>query len=296
MGVNLEENISVKEFWQNFFPKFNIEKTSSFNADLIQLSGTEKKEIPELMIKEGYYKLAQKDLGINFTECAELIKKLHDSGLDPVFAYMYDELWLLQARLAELHKLVLGEDYVMHPTFWAWLVSTDIENAGWGPHRDRDRSCLREDGSTRLITMWIPITEANPINGCVYMVPAYRDRHYNTEKEDIPNFDYQDIRALLASPGDVYIWNHEVFHWGARAAYRPGGEPRISLSYEYAAKDTEHIKPPILDPKLVPSYDERVKLVAMQILQYSHMTNFPKAVLDFALKHKEYFKEFAKAR
>jgi hypothetical protein len=102
--------------------------------------------------------------------------------------------------------------------------------------------------------------------------------------------------ALLASPGDVYIWNHEVYHWGARAAYRPGGEPRISLSYEYAATDTAHIKLPILDPQKVPSYEERVKLVAMQILQYTHMTNFPKNVMDFALTNKEYFKEFAKVR
>ena len=291
-----DQDISKKEFWQNFFPKFNIEKDTVFNGSPVSLTDKEQKEIPELMIREGYYRLAQKDLGISFAHCTELIKKLHDEGLDPVFAYMYDELWLLQAKVQSLYKLVLGEDCVMHPTFWAWLVSTDKETAGWGPHRDRDRSCLRADGSTRLITMWIPITEATPMNGCVYMVPAYKDRHYNTEKEDIINFDFQDIRALLASPGDVYIWNHEVYHWGARAAYRPGGEPRISLSYEYAATDTAHIKSPILDPPRVPSYEERVKLVAMQILQYAHMTNFPKNVMDFALNNKEYFKEFAKVR
>ena len=73
--ASLDQDISKKEFWQNFFPKFNIEKDTVFNGSPVPLTEKEQKEIPELMIREGYYRLAQKDLGINFANCTELIKK-----------------------------------------------------------------------------------------------------------------------------------------------------------------------------------------------------------------------------
>jgi hypothetical protein len=51
--ASLDQDISKKEFWQSFFPKFNIEKDTAFNGNPVPLTEKEQKEIPELMIREG---------------------------------------------------------------------------------------------------------------------------------------------------------------------------------------------------------------------------------------------------
>ena len=265
-----------KDYWQEFAPELNIEELEI--KEPLAALGIESQD---LMIKEGYVNLRDLDLGFDFSKLESVISKLASQGLLPVFAFAYDEFWLLQAKFKNILGGFLGEDYKMLPAFWAWHLDPAQEEAGWEPHRDRDRHALEEDGSPLAVTLWIPINEANPMNGCIYLVPANRDRAYNTERESSFDFEYAAVRALPAKPGDALIWNHAILHWGARASER-ATSPRISIALEYQRGDIKQMKDIIIEPQLLPSFEERLDLIARQIVSYTHMYDFDKSMIEFA--------------
>ncbi|MDA0771579.1 MAG: phytanoyl-CoA dioxygenase family protein [Cyanobacteria bacterium] len=265
-----------KDFWCQFAPELNIEELE-IKAHVAALG----QEAQDLMIKEGYVQLNQLDLGFDFTKLESVISRLASQELLPVFAFVYDEFWLLQAKFKNILSGFLGDQYKMLPAFWAWHLDPSKQEAGWEPHRDRDRHALEEDGSPLAVTLWIPINEANPMNGCIYLVPANRDRAYNTERESSFDFEYAAVRALPAKPGDALIWNHAILHWGARASER-ATSPRISIALEYQRGDIKQMKDIIVEPQLLPSFEERLDLIARQIVSYTHMYDFDKSMIEFA--------------
>ncbi len=271
-------NLNSLEFWQGLNPSLNIEKHSSKTFLPVPNNAT---KLHELIIKEGYIQLNNIDKAENYPPLVASIKNLVANDLLPVFAFVYDEFWLLQAQFKNILSEFIGKDYKMLPAFWAWHVDPTKEEAGWEPHRDRDRHALDDDGSPLAVTMWLPLNEANPMNGCIYLVPANRDRAYGTERESNYDFEYSAIRALPAKPGDALIWNHAILHWGARASDR-ATEPRMSIAFEFQRGDIKPMKDIQIDPINLPSFEQRLDLIAKQIIQYTHMYNFKKEMLEFA--------------
>lgn len=265
-----------KDLWRQFAPELNIEA-----LEIKEPVAALGKEAQDLMIKEGYVQLNQLDLGFDFKKLESVISKLASQDLLPVFAFVYDEFWLLQAKFKNVLAGFLGDQYKMLPAFWAWHLDPAKQEAGWEPHRDRDRHALEADGSPLAVTLWIPLNEANPMNGCIYLVPANRDRSYGTERESSFDFEYAAVRALPAKPGDAFIWNHAILHWGARASER-ATSPRMSIAFEYQRGDINQMKDIIIEPQLLPSFEERLDLIARQIVSYTHMYNFDKSMIEFA--------------
>ena len=265
-----------KDFWLQFAPELNIEALEI--KEPLAALGTDSQD---LMIKEGYVNLRDLDLGFDFGKLESVISKLASQDLLPVFAFAYDEFWLLQAKFKNILGGFLGEDYKMLPAFWAWHLDPAKQEAGWEPHRDRDRHALEADGSPLAVTLWIPINEANPMNGCIYLVPANRDRAYGTERETSFDFEYAAVRALPAKPGDALIWNHAILHWGARASER-AASPRMSIALEYQRGDINQMKDIIIEAQSLPSFEQRLDLIARQIVSYTHMYDFDKSMIEFA--------------
>ena len=83
-----------------------------------------------------------------------------------------------------------------------------------------------------------------------------------------------DIKALPADPGDLLIWTQEVFHWGSSSLDNHDEESRISIAYEFQRNDVKPFREFLLDPNTLPTFDERLVLISMQILQYTHMYGF----------------------
>ena len=46
---------------------------------------------------------------------------------------------------------------------------------GWVPHRDRRNMSFRADGAPEYATVWLALTEATPLNGCMHILPANFD-------------------------------------------------------------------------------------------------------------------------
>ena len=65
----------------------------------------------------------------------------------------------------------------------------------------------------------------------------------------------------------MLAWNQGLLHWGGRAS-QLGTAPRSSAAFEFQRGDRAAFNRPLLDPKRMPTFQERLGLIAKQILQY----------------------------
>lgn len=204
-------------------------------------------------------------------DCVQL---LHRSGIPLPFAFVYDEFWQIFQQVSHFIAAALGEDYRALPDFWAWYVPPTDQGAGWGPHRDRVQPSLDPDNSPHSLTVWLPFTDAVPLNGCMYVLPAHLDERFRNRVWDGEGNNHvqdpQAIRALPATAGSFLAWNQAVLHWGGRAS-RLATAPRISAAFEFQRADRPAFNQPLLDPSRIPSFTERLGLIGKQVLQYRHM-------------------------
>jgi hypothetical protein len=129
---------------------------------------------------------------------------------------------------------------------------------------------LRPDGGPISLTTWIPLSEATPLNGCMYIVPAHADPTYGTPREKEFHFELPAIRALPAKPGEILVWNQAVLQWGSRSSHC-ATESRISMAFEFQSLDSRPFNTPILPRDQAVPFDLRLRLISKQVLQYRHM-------------------------
>ncbi len=264
------DQLSNPAYWRQFAPAMHIAdsrflKPEPASAGLIAAGATAAENIHG----EGYTQLGALDLGADCAAMAGVARKLSAEDIDPVFVFVYDEFWRPFFRLDALYRHLLGP-YTFLPNFWAWDVDPRRGGAGWGPHRDRGAEALFEDGTPKSLTTWIALSEATPLNGCLYIVPAPDDPTYGTPQDGDWRFSHASIRALPAKPGDVLMWNQAVMHWGGRSSPR-AAQSRVSLSMEAQRLDVPSVEAPLIAPGEVLPFEARLKLIGQKILHYKHM-------------------------
>ncbi|AUN29085.1 phytanoyl-CoA dioxygenase family protein [Niveispirillum cyanobacteriorum] len=259
-------------FWLEHNPSLHVVDVDFLNANRpFNINPELAQRARDLVLREGYFHLPGPipwELPIG--AMCDAVGRLKNAGLSPVFAYTYDEFWLIFGKLHHLIRSILGDDYLLLPDFWAWHVDPQAGEAGWSPHRDKGRKSLFPDGTPKSLTIWLPLSNANPLNGCMYVLPADRDKTYNTENEYQWAPHLPDIRALPATAGDIFCWNQAVLHWGARSSPR-STEPRVSIAFEFQLAKVDPFNKPLMKPMTVPAMDSRISLICKQILQYKHM-------------------------
>lgn len=263
-------DIAKRETWTGLAPRLHIEDAGLLRAaPPLSVDAARAIGAREQLLLDGYIEERALSFNADFTLMAETVRMLAREGLSPVFAFLYDEFWLPFCQLDTLLREILGA-YAMLPDFWVWNVDPKKGDAGWAPHRDKGAVTLRPDGMPNSITAWIPLTDATPLNSCMYLVPARHDPTYGTAREGEWRFDLPSIRALPAKPGDVLIWNQAVLHWGSKSAAH-ATESRVSMAVEFQRSDVPPMNPPLLKPAALLPFDLRLKLIAKQVLQYRHM-------------------------
>ncbi len=269
-------DIFEQDFWQDFSPHFSLEARQ--DDYVLALSEDEKARNKERVLREGYTHLKQPGSKLPIAHMAALFEDLVARGLPPVFAFVYDEFWMLSGQLHNVVDGVLDHEYKMLPDFWAWYIPPG--QSGFKPHRDKGPNCLFPDRTPKSITAWLPLTQAHPLNGCMYIVPADRDPLYGVGQGfggTLP-----DIRALPADPGDVFIWTQHAMHWSAHAADDHDMQPRMSVAFEYQRTDVPAFNTPLLEPGTIPPFDMRLALIAKQVLQYKHLYDPKPELLNLA--------------
>ncbi|MEZ5956660.1 MAG: phytanoyl-CoA dioxygenase family protein [Hyphomonadaceae bacterium] len=264
-------------YWRDLAPQLSIEGATQNRFTAPRQSF---ERLAQRMSKDGYFQEADNDLIDAAARLGETITRCVERGLPAVFVWLYDEPWRCFARLRPVLSHFLGPEYKMLPDFWAWHVDPRKSEAGWSPHIDRGgQRTLAVDGSPLSLTCWIPLTDANPLNSCMYLIPAFLDPFYGRahERNQLPR--PETIRALPAKPGEYLIWNQAVLHWGSSASEFADG-PRMSMAIEFQRGDIAPFNSPLLDQ--IPDFAERRRLLGKQILQYKHMYKFTTELVALA--------------
>lgn len=272
--------METPEWWLNLAPHLSIANRSKGTIDTPTVAENLVTTLQTVLDREGYLHLPKTQDPQHIANLGKAVDLLVRQGLPPVFLFVYDEAWFAFYRLHHVVHAALGATYLVLPDFWAWFVDPRNGGAGWRPHRDKGHRALFIDRRPRSLTVWIPITAATPLNGCMYLVPAHRDPTYGTMDDQNYLFEYPDIRALPGQSGDSFIWNQAVLHWGARSS-EMGKEPRISMALEFQRADVEPFNTPFFQPLTLLSFEQRLALISKQIYQYRHMYNVSAAMLAF---------------
>lgn len=268
MNFSLRD-IEKREAWAALMPALHIENDALLHTAALPFGGEYCARLRDDLRTEGYCQANENNWAIACDKLAKAVRDLVGAGLSPVFAFLYDEFWLSFRQIDPLLRELIGP-YAMLPDFWVWNVDPAQGQAGWTPHRDKGHVTLRADGTPNSVTVWIPLTDATPLNSCMYIVPANRDPTYGTAQEGLWRFELPDIRALPAKPGDVLVWNQAVLHWGSRSA-PDGGASRVSMAVEFQRVDVPPMNPPLIKPLAPLPFAARLSLIAKQTLQYRHM-------------------------
>ena len=220
------------------------------------------------------------------------VETLHEAGIPLAFAFVYDEFWLAFQGISRFIEAALGKDYFALPDFWVWHLTASEQATGFAPHRDRVQPTLDPDNSPHSLTVWLPLSDATPLNGCIYVLPAQHDERFSRRVWDGPGNtaveNVQNIRAVPAQAGSFLAWNQSILHWGGRASRRAEG-PRTSAAFEFQRGDKPPFNEPLLDPQRIPPFAERLGLIGKQVLQYQHMYPLTPDVERLAIELRDRF-------
>lgn len=259
-----------RDFWSALCPQLSID------GDAVAVPAAVGATDPLLVTlkREGYIRVPGALPEAVVAPMRDAVSTLFGLGIPLPFVFVYDQLWRAFQGLSEFLTAVLGDGYRALPDFWVWHVKPDESAAGWGPHRDRVMPTLDADNSPHTLTVWLPLSDATPLNGCMYFLPAHLDDRFRQRRWDGPDntlvHNLQDIRAVPATAGTLMAWNQAVLHWGGRASSL-GEAPRISAAFEFQRADSPAFNSPLLDPGRLPTFGERLGLIGKQVLQYRHM-------------------------
>lgn len=233
-GLN---EFTTAEFWETLNPDLSI--TTTPFADRSKDFEFDDAEIDEssLQIKEeGYFKTGPVIGKSEVEPVAGAIEKIVACGLPPVFVFVYDEVWQVFGRLSNILGATLGQNHkILLAGMWAWRIEKN--GAGFKPHRDMGTINKQVDGRPSNLSVWIPFTNATPLNSCMYVLPTNLDPNHpdNLSSNVIP--DAANIRALPAAAGSILAWDASILHWGSRSS-RWAEQPRISIAMDYCVNDS----------------------------------------------------------
>ncbi|QDZ17755.1 putative phytanoyl-CoA dioxygenase [Chloropicon primus] len=335
------KRLEDREYWQDLAEGLKISPDGErrFTEEELSLDSVDETDVQiarERIIDEGYCQLAPGKLcplnDESFGRIRKGIETLKEHGWPASFIFLYDDAWVLAARMATLMRSV-GENEISYDML-AWNVNQEAGEGGFSPHRDRQpddaSATFRECGMAMYTTCWVPLTRASPDNSCLHVIPRQHDPGYVKGDDEggkdplavaLPNKEaYQHIRALPTDPGGALLFTHRIIHWGsqgrratAKEAERGTPEsPRLSISIGFS--DPAYEKPYLRGQEKLqagsklPGFRVRLALVCAQMISYFERFPTEKQLFysfykvfsgDSALFDEDYFvntkKEFARA-
>lgn len=268
-AANIVYQLADISFWRRELPDLSIGDRLATRAAPGPLA-TPIERSAERLIEEGYFQDACSTLSELTPRLAAGVTRLKQLRIPPPFLFVFDEPWECFYALDPMLRAFLGPRYCMLPDFWVWHVDPQAGESGWAAHRDKGRRALHQNGFPLSLTVWVPLTEATPQNGCMYVVPANKDPVYGTEREKEWTLDPSTVRALPAKPGEYLSWNQALLHWGGGTS-RFAPHPRVSMALEFQRGDIPPFREPLIRPLVNLPFEDRLQIVANQVLHYAHM-------------------------
>jgi hypothetical protein len=195
-----------------------------------------------------------------------LIDAVRAHGLNETWATVFDAFWETYGHIGSAMEACLGADYRYVTGSYVFIVESKDSEAGWGKHRDlRLRRSLGADGLPEIMSSWVALTDATPLNSCLYCLPASRDPNYPANLAELAVPRVEDIECMAVRAGQVIGLNHALLHWGSRSSARGAGR-RVSFVIDTQRADVDCFHHALLDPRTPLSFAQRAAYVAHVVL------------------------------
>lgn len=264
----LPEGLSIAsqspEFWRRLAPELTISDVQSVQPRLrnVAMGQAERRRL----INDGFIHQRQPGIEAPWSKIATALERIVATGFPAAFIGVYDEVWSIAAQMAPVMDGLFNGKAALVPDFWA--SHTGSGDAGAAAGRRRGGAALFRDGSPKSVSLWVPLTDATPENGCVYLVPAGQDRNYGKADATRADAPLTGIRALPAKAGDALIWTGETYHWRGRPARDNPDGPLASLAFEFQSRDCGAFEGLIIDSYPYVPFETRLGLLARQMPRY----------------------------
>jgi hypothetical protein len=258
-----------REYWRTLCPRLNIDRKLQAHANLNPCSPEKWRQEKSRLDYDGHFVFEKIFAADSLTEIRATIEDLSAHGVPAIFVSLFDEFWEMVHALRPIGQALLGEEYQIFPDYWVWHIDHRKSQAGWRPHREAVINVPDPDYPTESLSLWVALSDATTENGCMYVLPKSKDKGYpHTIKFDIGTL--QHVKALPVPAGSVIGWNQSVFHWGSSNSREATG-PRISFAMELCPISQKRDIPLMMKSDHLPSFEERLRLVAMQFVNYKHL-------------------------
>ncbi len=248
------------EFWRRLAPELTISDAQPLHALRHPTSKSSRERMH--LVNDGYLRMNQPGLKVSMGKIAGAMDRIVNAGLPAAFIGVYDEVWSIIAELNGVLDGLFDGKTAMVPNFWA---AHTVANTGLAAGRKRAGNGVFDDGTPKNVTVWVPLTDATPDNGCVYVVPAGQDRNYGRENVSRADASLPGIRALTAKAGDVLIWTGETYHWQGRPERRHQDGALMSLNWEFQSSDEAPLEGLLIDSYPYVPFETRLALLARQM-------------------------------
>lgn len=208
------------------------------------------------------------------------ISRLAALGWPPVFIHVFDQAWALQAALTPLARYLLGDRFAVLPHLWAWCVPPVAGARGWPGHRDLIGNSVFPGGIHMTLSLWVPLVDATPENGCMRVVSrpverALPDRLETMIADGRLAAEPEAIGTPLpAAAGAVLGWRQDLWHWSGRATTAAAG-PRISIAIEMQNRAFDAVAEPLIMAGHGPRMQMRIDLILRAMRTYARMERLP---------------------
>lgn len=255
------------DYWRSLCPRMSVSPGPAhpgndevFSPDVI--------EALDEYSRCGYCACEQVFPTAEIARLAASVFEVQRAGWPLAFSFIYDQFWtiLRASKLDAFLTKLLGNRYQTSPRFWVNYVPPKTESSGFPPHVD--------GGRDHTVTCWVPLTNALPDNGCMYVVektPA--SNKVLAEFNTVNMFTRQQVSLLLAHaralplpPGGFLAWPHNTVHWGGM--FRRG-EARLALSWEFMPEAVENIDAQLSlalrREKFLPAFEDRLRWICHSV-------------------------------
>ena len=283
------------DFWRQINPTSSVSDFSLTESakDTPGSSASDLDRYATRLREEGYFQTPVVLPAPMLREMRECIEVVRQHGLPVMFALVYDVFYRAFVHLDPVLTHLLGRQYKLVPNFWVYYIEPSDADKGFEPHRDAEYpDTIDASGLPTVLTLWITVTEATPLNSCMYILPKDRDPQYLQATRDLTTgadqLALEDVRALPTEPGVLSCWDQYVFHWGSRSSRR-APTPRVSYAMYCQRGDVSSIDNSIIDLRSGIDFAARLGLICRGMYRYSYLSVQPddprKHLLSFLESH-----------
>src|SRR5208337_1873305 len=178
-GLNLEgliqnlDRVEDIDYWRRIDPTVSISEYPFRGLENSQTVSPEVLESQAAWLREeGYFQTDPMVPAAMLREMAECIDVVRKAGFPPLFALVYDAFHVAFRHFHPIIKNIIGETYYIIPNYWVYYIEPSDAGKGFEPHRDAEYpDTIDASGMPTVITLWVAVTDATPLNSCMYLVP-----------------------------------------------------------------------------------------------------------------------------